>query len=59
LEFVQQNIVMSNPKNQCKIGWAKISTKGKVIESSSLKKDQKFILEDEFTKIEALCIGKD
>jgi len=26
---------------------------------SSLKKDQKFILEDEFTKIEALCIGKD
>ena len=59
LEFMQQNIVMSNPKNQCKKGWAKISTKGKVIELSSLKKDQKFILEDEFTKIEALCIGKD
>lgn len=59
LEFMQQNIVTSNPKNQCKIGWAKISTKGKVIELSSLKKDQKFILEDEFTKIEALCIGKD
>lgn len=59
LEFMQQNIVTSNPKNQCKIGWAKISTKGKVIGLSSLKKDQKFILEDEFTKIEALCIGKD
>jgi len=57
LEFIQKSIVMSNPKNQCKIGWAKTSVDGKVIELSSLKKDQTFTLEDEFTKIEALCIS--
>jgi len=58
LEFIQKSFVMSNPKNQCKIGWAKTSVDGKVIELSSLKKDQTFTLEDEFTKIEAICIDK-
>jgi len=57
LEFMQKSIVMNNPKNQCKKGWAKTSLNGKVVELSSLKKNQKFTLEDEFTKIEAMCVG--
>jgi len=56
LEFMHKSMIMNNPKNQCKIGWAKTSVKGKVIELSSLKKDQQFTLEDEFTKVEALCL---
>ena len=57
LELMQKSIIMNNPKNQCKIGWAKTSINGKVVALSSLKKNQKFVLEDESIKIEALCLN--
>ena len=57
LEFMQKSILMKNPRSQCKMGWAKISIDGKVIDLSSLKKDQKFMLEDEFTKVKAVFIS--
>ncbi len=56
LSFVQKNIALHHPKNQCRIGWAKTSVEGKIVELSALKSHQTFILEDEFTKIEALCL---
>ena len=58
LAFMQQKTLMNNPKNLCRTGWAKTSLAGKSVDLASLKVDQKFILEDEFTKIEALCLTK-
>ena len=58
LSFVQKNIALHHPKNQCRIGWAKTSVEGKVVELSALQSHQTFILEDEFTKIEALCLRR-
>ena len=51
-------MMMNNPKDQCRTGWAKVSAEGKTIALSSLEINQKFLLEDEFNKIEALCLGK-
>jgi exodeoxyribonuclease VII large subunit len=58
LMFMEQKIVMNNPKLQCRDGWAKTSVDGKIIALSQLEKNQKFVLEDAFTKIEALCWNK-
>ena len=58
LELMHKKIVMNNPKDKCHKGWAQISSNGKIITLASLKIDQKFILEDEFTIIEALCLSK-
>ena len=57
LEYHLQKMKMSNPKLQCKKGWAKVSVDGKVIELKSLKKDKVFVLEDEQSKIEAICLS--
>ena len=57
-DFMKKKMLMHHPKNQCQQGWAKTSVDGKVVELSSLHKGTKFILEDEFTKIEALCLNK-
>ena len=58
LSFVEKNIAYHHPKNQCRTGWAKTSVEGKVVALSSLQSHQSFILEDEFTKIEALCLRR-
>jgi hypothetical protein len=48
---------MSNPRLQCKKGWAKVSVEGNSIDLKSLKKDKIFVLEDEETKVEAICLS--
>ena len=58
LVFFQQKMSLNNPKNLCRSGWAKTSLEGKTIDLASLVENQKFILEDEFTKIEALVIKR-
>ena len=58
LELMYKKIMMNNPKELCKKGWAQTSVDGKMVELSSIEVEQKFILEDEFTKIEALCLSK-
>ena len=58
LELIHKKIMMSNPKELCKKGWAQTSVDGKMVELSSIEVEQKFILEDEFTKIEAVCLSK-
>jgi exodeoxyribonuclease VII large subunit len=58
LSFIEKNIALHHPKNQCRTGWAKTSVEGKVVELSALQNNQTFILEDEFTKIEALCLSR-
>ena len=57
-EYLHKKMMMSNPKDQCRTGWAKVSVEGKTISLSSLEADKKFVLEDEFNKVEALCLRK-
>jgi len=58
LELMHKKIVMNNPKDKCHKGWAQISSNRKIVVLSSIEVDEKFILEDEFTTIEALCLSK-
>ena len=56
LKFLEQKIVMNNPQLQCRDGWAKISVGGKTVRLSNLQTHQKFVLEDAFSKVEALFL---
>jgi len=58
LEYVSKKLKLSDPKLQCLKGWAQISFAGKKVALSALERDQKFILEDETTRIEALYLKK-
>jgi exodeoxyribonuclease VII large subunit len=58
MSYMHKKILMNNPKNQCRTGWAKISIDGQTIALSSLEVKKKFILEDEFNKVEALFLSK-
>lgn len=58
LGYMHKKMMMNNPKDQCRTGWAKVSVDSKTIALSSLEKNQSFLLEDEFNKIEAVCIAK-
>ncbi|MBT8343674.1 MAG: exodeoxyribonuclease VII large subunit [Sulfurovum sp.] len=58
LEYIDKKLKMNDPKLQCRKGWAQTSIEGKTIELSALKINQKFIIEDASTQIEALCLSK-
>jgi len=58
LEYIGKKMTMNDPKLQCHKGWGKISQEGKSIELSALEVNQKFIIEDASTKVEALCLSK-
>jgi len=58
LELMHKKIILNNPKDRCQKGWAQISSNGKTVVLSSIVVNEKFILEDEFTTIEALCLSK-
>ena len=58
LELMHKKMILNNPKDRCQKGWAQISSNGKIVALSSLVVDEKFILEDEFTTIEALCLSQ-
>ena len=58
LEYMEKKMMMNNPKDQCRTGWAKVSVEGKTIALSSLEMNKKFLLEDEFSKVEAVCISQ-
>jgi exodeoxyribonuclease VII large subunit len=58
LDYMRKKIRLSDPKLQCLKGWAQISFAGKKVTLSALEPDQKFILEDETTRIEALYLKK-
>ena len=56
--IVSKKLTMNDPKLQCRKGWAQTSIEGKTIELSALEVNQKFIIEDTSTQIEALCLSK-
>ena len=58
LEYMSKKLTMNDPKLQCRKGWAQTSIEGKTIELSALEVNQKFIIEDASTQIEALCLSK-
>ena len=58
LEFMHKKLLMNGPKLQCRTGWAQVSVEGKTVELASIEIEQKFILEDETSRIEALCLSK-
>jgi len=58
LEALRQKFQMSNPRSQCRMGWAQVSQKRKPVALASIEKGTHFILEDASTKIEAICIDK-
>jgi len=58
LEFIYKKLLMNDPKLQCRTGWAQVSVDGKTVALKSIEREQKFILEDDTTRIEALCLSK-
>ncbi len=58
LEYMDKKLRMNDPKLQCRKGWAQISAEGKTIELSAIEVNQKFIVQDAETRIEALCLSK-
>lgn len=58
LDYVSKKFRLNDPKLQCLKGWAQMSFEGKKVPLSALDVDQKFILEDESTRIEALYLKK-
>jgi exodeoxyribonuclease VII large subunit len=58
VKYVEQKHLMNDPKLQCHKGWAQTSVEGQLVELSGLEINQKFILQDASTRIEALCLAK-
>jgi exonuclease VII large subunit len=58
LEYMSKKLTMNDPKLQYRKGWAQTSIDGKIIELKNLEVDQKFIVQDTKTQIEALCLSK-
>ncbi len=58
LEFMHKKLLMHDPKLQYRKGWAQISVEGKTVGLQSIEIEQKFILEDDTSRIEAICLSK-
>ncbi|HSR73644.1 MAG TPA: exodeoxyribonuclease VII large subunit, partial [Sulfurovum sp.] len=58
LAYMDKKLRMNDPKLQCRKGWAQTSVDGKTIELSRIEVNQKFTIEDDSTRIEALCLKK-
>ena len=58
LEFIHKKMLMNDPKLQCRKGWGQVAVEGKTITLSELEINQKFIIQDAQTQIEALCLNK-
>ncbi len=58
LDYILKKVEMNDPKLQCKKGWAQVSLHGEAIVLNKLQVKDKFILEDAFVKIEAVCLEK-
>jgi len=58
LVYVEKKTAMSDPKLQCKTGWAQIGKEGRSIALDQIQPNDTFSLEDASVKIEALCVSK-
>jgi len=58
LHYLLEKYQASDPRLQCRTGWAQVSQEGKPIQLDTLEKEAVFTLEDAQTKIEAVCLSK-
>jgi len=58
LEFMHKKLMLNNPALQCREGWGQVAVEGKTVMLSALEINQKFIIQDAQTQIEALCLNK-
>jgi exodeoxyribonuclease VII large subunit len=58
LDHLIKRTEMSDPRSQCKKGWAQISVKGRSVQLADLRENERFILEDASVKVEAICLHK-
>jgi len=56
VEYLYGRMTLSNPAHQCKTGWAQVSRKGKTVTLDKIQKDDTFVIEDAFARLEAVCI---
>ncbi len=57
VSYLLDKMKLSDPKTQCKRGWAQVSKEGRTVTLEEIKKDERFIIEDEKVRIEALCLN--
>jgi len=58
LTYVEKKMEISDPRLQCRKGWAQVSYEGETVNLSTLKTEDRFTLVDALVKIEAVCIEK-
>ncbi len=58
VEFMHKKLILNNPALQCRKGWGQVAVDGKTILLSELEINQKFIIQDADTQVEALCLNK-
>jgi exodeoxyribonuclease VII large subunit len=58
LDHLIKRTEMSDPRSQCKKGWAQISVNGRSVQLADLRENERFILEDASVKVEAICLHK-
>lgn len=58
LEYSLKKFEFSDPKKQYKRGWAQVSQNGVATSLDEIAVDETFILEDQTSRIEALCVYK-
>jgi len=56
--YLEEKLKLSDPRLQCKEGWAQISKAGRPVSLQRIEPGEKFTLEDATTKIEAACLSK-
>ncbi len=56
--YLYEKMKLSDPRLQCKEGWAQVSYKKKPVSLSQIEPQMKFLLEDASVKLEAVCLSK-
>jgi exodeoxyribonuclease VII large subunit len=55
-DHLYEKMKMSDPRLQCKEGWAQVSKEGRAVTLDQIKKGENFIVEDATIRIKALCL---
>ena len=56
--YLFEKYTMSDPRLQCRTGWAQVSKANRTVSLRQINVDDQFFLEDAEVKIEALCLSK-
>jgi len=56
--YLYEKMKMSDPRLQCKEGWAQVSYQKRPVSLSKIEPKMQFVLEDAKTRLEAVCLSK-